>query len=119
MDRLLGHLLRAGVGASALVVLAGGAVFLARHGSERFDRGAFRSEPGDLRSPAGIAEATLAGRGRGLIQLGLLLLIATPVARVAFSAIVFARQGDRTYVILTLVVLAVLVYALFFSPRGP
>ena len=50
----------------------------------------------------------LDGRGRALIQLGLLLLIATPVARVAFSVFAFERQRDWTYVGITLFVLAVL-----------
>ena len=44
---------------------------------------------------------------------GLLLLIATPVARVIFSAIVFAMEGDRMYLLFTLIVLAVLLYSLF------
>jgi uncharacterized membrane protein len=47
-----------------------------------------------------------------LIQLGLLLLIATPVARVAFSVAVFAMQRDRLYVVVALIVLAVLMYSL-------
>jgi uncharacterized membrane protein len=47
-----------------------------------------------------------------LIQLGLLLLIATPVARVAFSAAAFAMQRDRLYVVVALIVLAVLMYSL-------
>ena len=44
--------------------------------------------------------------------MGLLLLVATPVMRVIFSAAAFAFQGDRTYVIITLIVLAVLSYSL-------
>jgi len=51
-------------------------------------------------------------RGRGIIQLGLLLLIATPVARVAFSIAAFAMQRDRLYVVVTLMVLAILLYSL-------
>jgi len=47
-----------------------------------------------------------------LIQLGLLLLIATPVARVAFSVVAFAMQRDRLYVAVALIVLAVLMYSL-------
>jgi uncharacterized membrane protein len=47
-----------------------------------------------------------------LIQLGLLLLIATPVARVAFSVAAFAMQRDRLYVVVALIVLAVLMYSL-------
>jgi uncharacterized membrane protein len=49
---------------------------------------------------------------RGVIQLGLLLLLATPVARVGFSILAFALQRDRTYVIVTVIVLAVLLYSL-------
>ena len=48
------------------------------------------------------------GRGQGLIQLGALLLIATPIARVAFSVYVFARQRDRLYIVVTLIVLILL-----------
>jgi uncharacterized membrane protein len=54
----------------------------------------------------------LSFRGRGIIQLGLLLLIATPIARVALSVVAFAIQRDRLYVVATLVVLAVLMYSL-------
>ena len=52
---------------------------------------------------------------RGIMQLGLLLLIATPIARVMFSAVAFAIEGDRMYVGFTLLVLAVLLYSLFGS----
>jgi uncharacterized membrane protein len=54
----------------------------------------------------------LSFRGRGIIQFGLLLLIATPIARVAFSVVAFAIQRDRLYVVATLIVLAVLMYSL-------
>jgi uncharacterized membrane protein len=69
-------------------------------------------EPTDLRTLSGIVKDALAFRGRGLIQLGLLLLIATPLARVAFSVLAFAIQRDRLYVVVTLIVLAVLIYSL-------
>jgi uncharacterized membrane protein len=60
----------------------------------------------------GIVKDALTFQGRGLIQLGLLLLIATPIARVAFSVAAFALQRDRLYVVVTLIVLAVLIYSL-------
>ncbi len=50
--------------------------------------------------------------GRGIIQLGLLLLVATPVARVIFSVAAFALQQDWIYVVITLIVLAVLGFSL-------
>jgi uncharacterized membrane protein len=58
------------------------------------------------------------GRGRGLIQLGLLLLIATPIARVAFSIVGFAIERDRMYVVFTLIVLAILLFSLLGSGFG-
>src|SRR5262245_40174065 len=114
-EQLLGNLLRAGVLLAAAVVLLGGVVYLARHGGERPDLKVFRGEPADLRHPRGVAGEALHGSGRGVIMLGLLLLVATPVARVAFSVAGFLRERDVLYVVLTLVVLAVLVYSLFFG----
>lgn len=112
MEGVIGNLLRTGVILSAALVAAGGSVYLARHGGERVDRGIFRGEPADLRSMGGILHDAFALHGRGIIQLGLLVLIATPVARVAFSVFAFLREGDRLYVAVTLVVLAVLLYSL-------
>src|SRR5436309_9725351 len=106
VEQWMGNLLRAGVMVAAAVVLLGGVVYLVRHGAEPEDHKVFHGEPADLRSPSGILTEALAGRGRALIQLGLLLLIATPVARVAFSVFAFFRQRDWTYVVLTLFVLA-------------
>src|SRR2546429_525814 len=112
VERVMGNLLRAGVIAAAVVVTAGGLVYLARHGTEPVELHAFRGEPPDLRTLPGIARDAADLRGRGLIQAGLVLLIATPVARVIFSVFAFARQRDRTYVVITLIVLAVLAYSL-------
>jgi uncharacterized membrane protein len=114
VEQVVGNLLRAGVMASALVVAAGGCVFLARHGHELVpDRRVFTPEGPEFTSPVLIVRSALAGRGRGMIQLGLLLLLATPIARVVFSAFAFLRQGDYAYVAITLIVLAILLYSLF------
>jgi uncharacterized membrane protein len=53
--------------------------------------------------------------GRGLVQFGLLFLIATPIARVVFSIVGFMRQRDWLYVGVTAAVLALLAYSLFAS----
>ena len=112
VDELVGNLLRVGVTLAAAVVLFGGSVYLARHGRGAPHYQVFVGEPSDLRSVPGIVKDALALRGRGLIQLGLLLLIATPVARVAVSVAAFAMQRDRLYVVVALIVLAVLTYSL-------
>lgn len=115
IENILGNLLRAGVLLSALVVLIGGVIYLLRHGRSPMDFGVFRGEPADLRSVRGIIRDTLALRGRGIIQLGLLLLIATPVARVAFSIFGFAEERDRMYVVFTVIVFSILLYSLIGS----
>ncbi len=112
MDRIISILLRTGVLISALVVLVGGIFYLIRYGTTLPEYGVFHGEPADLRSVPGILKDVLALSRRGIIQFGLLLLIATPVARVAFSIFAFALQRDRTYVIITLIVLGVLLYSL-------
>jgi len=114
-EALLGNVLRWGVVSAAAVVAIGAVVFLARHGGEQPLYSPFRGEPSDLKTVPGILSAALSGRGRGLIQLGLLILIATPVARVVLSTGVFAAQRDRRYVLITLIVLAVLLFSLFGS----
>ena len=116
MEILIGQLLRAGVLLSAAVVLLGGALYLIRHGRSPADYHVFRGEPSDFCSVRGIVRMALALRGKGIIQLGLLLLIATPVARVAFSIFGFAKEHDRMYVVITVIVLLVLIYSLMGSP---
>jgi uncharacterized membrane protein len=112
VELLLGRLLQVGVAIAGVVVLAGGAVYLARHGGARPQYGRFVGEPEELRSVMGILHAVAAMRGRAIIQLGLLLLIATPVARVAFSLVAFLRERDRAYVLITAFVLALLLVSL-------
>lgn len=112
MDEIIGRLLQVGVSLSALLVLIGGVLYLARYGHTVPNYRVFRGEPQDLRSVSQIVADLLTLRRRAMIQFGLLLLIATPVARVVFSVYAFARQRDRTYVVLTLIVLAVLLYSL-------
>jgi uncharacterized membrane protein len=112
VESIIGNLLRWGVMVAAAVVLAGAVVYLCRHGAEHPSYQVFRGEPTDLKTVWGIWRQTLTGHGRGLIQLGLLLLVATPIARVAFSLVAFLRQRDRLYVVVTMLVLSVLLYSL-------
>ena len=112
MDQIIGILLRTGVIAAALFVLAGGTVYLARHHEPVTNYRVFQGEPAELRSVSGIVHEALALHGRGLIQFGLLILIATPVARVAFSIFAFLYERDWIYVLVTAIVLALLLYSL-------
>jgi uncharacterized membrane protein len=118
IEIILGNLLRTGVLISAAVVLSGACVYLSRHAHEPADYRVFRGEPSEYRTIRGVIQSVMNGRGRGLIQLGLLLLIATPIARVAFSVAGFAIERDRLYVAFTLIVLTILLYSLLGSGIG-
>jgi uncharacterized membrane protein len=111
-ENTIGILLRTGVTISALVVLFGGILYLAHWWSAPTHYQTFRSEPGDLRYIPGIVRESIAFNPAGIIQLGLLLLIATPIARVAFSVWAFAEERDWLYVTVTLIVLGLLLFSL-------
>ena len=113
IEAIVGQLLRAGVTLSASVVFVGGCIYLVRHGGQPVNYGVFRGEPAALRSISGTVRFAAGMHGRGIIQLGLLLLIATPVARVAFSIYGFAEERDGRYVVFTCIVFAILMYSLF------
>jgi uncharacterized membrane protein len=113
VERLIGGLLQAGVLASIAVALVGMALYLGRDGKHVADFRVFRGEPFDLRAATGIVRAAFGGDRAGIIQLGVLILIATPVARVLLSLLAFARERDATYVAVTAIVLIVLLAGLF------
>jgi uncharacterized membrane protein len=115
LENMVGNLLRAGVSLSALVVLFGGIIYLARHGREPASYKVFHGEPSDFKTLSGTVHEVFAFRSRGIIQFGLLLLIATPVFRVALSIWGFAQERDRMYMVFTCIVLVVLLYSLLGS----
>jgi uncharacterized membrane protein len=112
IEIIIGNLLRGGVLLSASVVALGGVIYLVRHGHAIASYRAFHGDASPLRSVGGIVHGLMHGSAGAIIQLGLLLLIGTPIARVVFSALAFARERDYLYVAFTLTVLAVLLYSL-------
>jgi uncharacterized membrane protein len=118
VDRIIGALLRYGVLLSAAVVAAGGIWYLIQYGTSPPGYHVFRGEPEYLRHLRGIVSGIPGFHCRRMIQLGLVLVIATPVARVAFSVVAFVLQQDRTYVAITLIVLGVLLFSLMGGARS-
>jgi uncharacterized membrane protein len=108
LEIVLGRLLRIGVLVAAAVVAAGGVSLLIFRWSWVPDFTAFHDSVSPLRSVPGILGEAFALRAGGIVQAGLLVLIATPVLRVVFSLFGFARQRDWLYVGITLIVLSVL-----------
>lgn len=115
VEDTIAHLLRAGVLAAAFVVIAGAILYLGSAPRARINYHSFHGEPEQLTTVHGIVRSAFSGQTLGIMQLGLLILIATPIARVAFSVFAFAAERDRMYVLFTLIVLGVLLYSLFGS----
>jgi len=113
MRDIIGTLLRIGVFTAALLVILGGGLFFIQHPNEVFDYTTFKGEPARFREVHLILKESFNLRGRDIIQLGLLVLIATPVARVIFSLIGFLIEKDWIYVALTSIVLLILSFSLF------
>jgi uncharacterized membrane protein len=112
---VIAYLLRTGVLTAAVVVILGAVLYLGAHPSALVDYRTFHGVPDALKTVHGIVHAAFSGDSRAIMQLGLLLLIATPIVRVMFSVAAFSIEGDLMYVLFTLIVLGVLLYSLFGS----
>jgi uncharacterized membrane protein len=113
LEVAIGRMLQIGVMLAAAVVFLGGILYLRQVTGPRPDYSHFTGVAERFRSPAEIVTYAFHGRARDIIQLGLLLLIATPVARVIFAVVGFLLERDYLYVCVSLIVLAILLYSLF------
>ncbi len=113
MELSISRMLRVGVSLAAVVVFVGAVLYhLQAHGVEPD----YRHFHGVVRPAADLAPVLEGVRhleSRSIIRLGILLLIATPILRVAFCVFSFAAQKDRIYVTVSSIVLAVLLYSFF------
>jgi uncharacterized membrane protein len=112
LETIIGQLLRAGVLLAAATVLLGGVFYLAGHHAERISYQTFVAGGPDTRTLDGIVRSAAHFESLGIIQFGLLLLIATPVARVALAIVGFALERDRLYTVVSVIVLLILLASL-------
>jgi len=112
IELAIGKLLRTCVIATSAIVIVGAILYLPGAAHTHVSFQTFQGEPAQFRSVGGILHDALTGDGRGIVEAGLLLLVLTPVLRVAFSAIAFLYERDYLYVTLTLIVLALLIGSL-------
>ena len=113
VEQMVGNLLRIGVLIAAAVALLGGIAFMIHHGALIPDHSTFRGQPEMLSTLSGVISGALALQPAAIVQLGVVLLIATPVARVLLTLIAFALQRDWMYVLISGIVLVLLGYSLF------
>jgi uncharacterized membrane protein len=115
LDRIVGVVLRTGVTLAAALVLVGGIAFLASHGYQVPDYHKFHPEPATLTTIGGIWLGAIRLDPIYLIQLGLLVLIATPVVRVITCVAGFALERDWMYATVSLIVLVCLLASITIS----
>jgi uncharacterized membrane protein len=87
MQLLLGQVLRAGTVLSISIVFFGGIIYLYRHGHSVANYSTFIKIPDFVAHFPGIFYNASSLKGQAIIQIGIILLIATPILRVLCSAI--------------------------------
>ena len=118
IQSLIGHVLRGGMIISISVVFFGGIIFMYRHGHSIPDYKIFRGIPTFLQSPGSLVNAAFNFKGQAIIQLGIILLIATPILRVIFSTIGFVLEKDYLYVGISLLVLLIIFTSMMSGHAG-
>jgi uncharacterized membrane protein len=118
MQAVIGWVLRAGVFISMLIVFFGGVLYLYRHGHTIADYHEFKGIPVFVHSFGGIVNGIINFRGRAIIQAGIILLIATPVIRVLFSALGFILEKDYLYTAITFIVLLIIIISALSGNAG-
>jgi uncharacterized membrane protein len=121
MELAISLVLRIGVSVSVAVIAAGLALMFVHHaayghvsGSFSYHRLTSRSTQFPHTFPQ-LGAALEAGQGRGVVVVGILILILTPVLRVAVSVVSFFYERDRAMTLVTLFVLAALVGSFFLG----
>lgn len=115
IQQLIGNTLRTGVTLACAVAFIGGVILLARHGGEAFDLTRYKDfsyaadHPATYTTLPGIWQGLRHFTAAGWIQTGVLILILTPIMRVALSLLDFIQERDWLYALITAVVLAVII----------
>ena len=118
IQSLIGQVLRAGMVISMSIVFVGGVTYLIRHGHTISNYKKFTGIPAFVQSPAPLINGVLNFKGQAIIQMGIVLLIATPILRVMFSAVGFALEKDYLYVGISVLVLLIIFASLLGGHAG-
>jgi uncharacterized membrane protein len=110
IESVVARVLKIGLAVSAVVIAVGLCMqeFGIRHLPAE-GRSSVGGSAGYPRGVTGVASALGHGSGSSVIELGLALLVCTPIAAVAVAAVSYRRRGDRRFALVGGVVLSVLV----------
>ncbi len=121
-ELIVSGILRGGVVASLALVLAGVVLMFVHHPQYlRSSADLHRLTHPGVAFPHTLAEVgrgLKVGQGHAVVAVGLILLILTPILRVAVSILAFAVQRDRPFVVITSLVLAILITSFLLGKAG-
>ncbi|HEY9791173.1 MAG TPA: DUF1634 domain-containing protein [Candidatus Obscuribacterales bacterium] len=118
LDVLISNVLRGGLIVASSLMIVGGIIYFWHATTAPTEYSHFVLEPTQLRTLSGILTLAFKGDGEGIMQLAVVVLLATPFLRVVASLLMFLREKDWKYVVVSLVVLSVLLYSLFAGQTG-
>lgn len=114
IEQLIGLQLRFGVITATLIVLIGGLFYLHQFGGLHIPPYQnFIGTKGGFTTVGQVSTGLAGFNAKSVIQLGVLVLMATPILRIAFSLVGFILEKDRMYIGITLLVLAVMMISIF------
>lgn len=118
IQSLIGYILRVGVLLSSAIVLVGGFIYLWRHGGDLPHYTRFIDESSRYADIFKLLAGACGFHGRDIIQLGLIVLIATPIARILFSALGFLLEKDYLYILICFLVLGIIAFSMLRHIAG-
>jgi uncharacterized membrane protein len=114
IEKIIGLQLRYGVVIASLIVLIGGVLYLVQQGQGAIPPyHTFIGEHAGYTTFSQIIKGVASGQAKGIVQIGVVVLIATPILRIAFSLVGFVLEKDRLYIIITTIVLSVMLFSIF------
>jgi uncharacterized membrane protein len=114
IEQLIGLQLRYGVITASVIVLLGGLLYLYQSGSSGIlSYHTFIGTKAGFTTVNEIITGLKTINAKSVIQLGVIVLIATPILRIAFSLIGFILEKDRLYIGITFIVLSVMMISIF------
>ena len=117
MDSAIANTLRFGISLAATLMILGGWFYLQHPTMQPADYAHFHGSSTDLRNLGKVLAGARLADSTSILELGIVLLVATPIARVMLCVVDFARRRDKLYVAISVFVLLVLLYSLFRGGR--
>lgn len=113
LQTFIGSLLRIGVLVAMTIVVVGLVFYMVQYGQEPINYSTFKPE--NVFTFSAFFSKLLQGNSAAIMELGVIVLILIPIARVFFTMIGFWLEKDRMYTVIAFIVLCIIAYSLFFG----